>query len=238
MFFRFALLAGLLAAPVSLYAQDAEEESGWSGKASLGYLATSGNTKNSTLNSNFAVGYATGDWAHSAEALAIGASENDVTTAEAYDLGWKSERELSEKSFLFGRLQWRKDKFGAYDTQFSQTVGYGRRLIETDVHKLNLEVGAGARQSELQLGGNENETIFTAGGYYTWIFSESADFTQNLSTEIGSANTYIESYTALKAKLVGNLALVASYTIKHNTDVPPLIEKTDTYTALALEYTF
>jgi putative salt-induced outer membrane protein len=238
MFFRFALLAGLLVAPFSLYAQDAEEESGWSGKAALGYLATSGNTKNSTLNSNFTVGFATGDWAHTLEALAISASENDVSTAEAYDLGWKSERSLSETSFLFGRLQWRKDKFGAYDTQFSQTVGYGHRLIDTDVHKLNLEAGVGARQSELQLGGNENETIFTAGGYYNWIFSESADFTQNLSTEIGSSNTYIESYTALTAKLVGNLALVASYTVKHNTDVPPSIKKTDTYTALSLEYTF
>ena len=33
-------------------------------------------------------------------------------------------------------------------------------------------------------------------------------------------------------------ALVASYTIKHNSDVPLLTEKTDTYTALALEYSF
>ncbi len=136
MYVRLALIAGLIAAPVSLYAQDAVED-GWSGKAALGYLATSGNTENSTLNANFAVAYATGKWTHSADVLAISASENDMSTAEAYDLGWKSERELSAKSFLFGRLQWRKDNFGAYDTQFSQTVGYGRRLIETDVHKLS-----------------------------------------------------------------------------------------------------
>ncbi len=238
MFVRLVLIAGLIAAPVALFAQDVEDEDGWSGKAALGYLATSGNTENSTLNANFAVAYATGKWTHSVEALAISASENDTSTAEAYDLGWKSERELSAKSFLFGRIQWRKDNFGAYDTQFSQTVGYGRRLIETDVHKLNVEVGAGARQSELQFGGDENETIITAGGFYNWTFSESADFTQNLSTEIGGENTYIESYTAVTAKLVGNLALVASYTIKHNTDVPPLIEETDTYSALSLEYTF
>ena len=117
-------------------------------------------------------------------------------------------------------------------------MGYGRRIIETDIHKLNVEVGAGARQSELQFGGDENETIFTAGGFYNWTLSESTDFTQNLTTEIGGENTYFESYTALSARLVGNLALVASYTVKHNTDVPPLIEETDTYTALSLEYTF
>jgi putative salt-induced outer membrane protein len=56
--------------------------------------------------------------------------------------------------------------------------------------------------------------------------------------EAGSENTYFESVTALKARLVGDLALVASYTVKHNTDVPALTEKTDTYTALSLEYAF
>ena len=63
-------------------------------------------------------------------------------------------------------------------------------------------------------------------------------FTQDLLAESGSENTYLESKTALSAKLVGNLALVASYTIKNNSDVPLGTEKTDTYTALSLEYGF
>jgi putative salt-induced outer membrane protein len=42
----------------------------------------------------------------------------------------------------------------------------------------------------------------------------------------------------VSAKLLGDLALVASYTIKHNSDVSALTEKTDTYTALSLEYAF
>jgi putative salt-induced outer membrane protein YdiY len=36
----------------------------------------------------------------------------------------------------------------------------------------------------------------------------------------------------------GNLALVASYVIKSNSDVPVGIEKTDRYTAISLEYGF
>ena len=42
----------------------------------------------------------------------------------------------------------------------------------------------------------------------------------------------------LSASLVGSLALVASYTVKNNSDVPVGIEKTDTFTALSLEYIF
>jgi putative salt-induced outer membrane protein len=238
MMMRTLLIVAALAAPVSLMAQEQEPSSPWHGKAKLGYLATSGNTENSTLNTGFEVGYKSGQWQHLFTAAAVNASENNVTTAEAYDAGWKSERNLTDHDFLFGRLSWRKDRFGGFDTQFSQTVGYGRRLIDADKHKLNAEIGGGARQSERQDGTSEDEMIFRGGLYYKWLFSETAEFTQDFTTEGGQDNTYIESVTAVSAKLVGNLALVASYTIKHNTDVPPLTENTDTYTALSLEYKF
>jgi len=234
---RMIVMTAALLAPFSLMAQD-EPESPWSGKATLGYLATSGNTENTTLNTGFEVGFKTGQWGHSFKASAIEASENESTTAEAYDAGWKSERNLSEKDFLFGRLSWRKDRFGGFETQFSQTLGYGRRLIDSDKHKLNAEIGAGARQSELQDGTKEDETIFRGGMYYKWLFSETAEFRQDLTMEGGDQNTYVESVTAISAKLIGDLALVASYTVKHNTDVLPLLEKTDTYTALSIEYAF
>ena len=234
---RMLVLFAALTAPVSLMAQDAPE-SPWSGKATLGYLATSGNTENSTLNTGFEIGFKTGKWAHLFKAAAINAMENKVTTAEAYDASWKSERNLTDRDFLFGRLGWRKDRFGGFDTQFSQTVGYGRRLIDTDKHKLNAEIGAGIRQSEDQAGIEEDETIFRGGLDYKWLLSDTAEFRQDFTVESGDKNTYGESVTALSAKLLGDLALVASYTIKHNTDVPPLTEKTDTYTALSLEYAF
>ena len=234
---RTLVMFAALIAPISLMAQD-QPESPWSGKAKLGYLATSGNTENSTLNTGFEVGYKSGKWDHLFNAAAINASENKVTTAEAYDANWKSERNFTDHDFMFGRLSWRKDRFGGFDTEFSQTVGYGRRLIDIDKHKLNAEIGVGARQSKLQDGTTDNETIFRGGMYYKWHLSETSLFSQDLTIEAGDKNTYLESVTALSARLVGNLALVASYTIKNNSDVPPLTEKTDTYTALSLEYTF
>jgi len=224
-----------LAAP---YAAAEEEESPWAGKAKLGYLATSGNTDNSNLNGGFAISYTTGNWKHVFEAVAIHSAEDNATTAEAYEAGWKSERSLSENNFLFGQLDWRKNRFSGYATQFSQTVGYGRRLIDSEVHKLNVEIGVGARQSELIDGTDESETIIRGGLDYKWQLSETAAFTQGITIESGQENTYTESVTALSAQLVGNLALVASYTVKNNSDVLPLIEKTDTYTALSLEYIF
>jgi putative salt-induced outer membrane protein len=210
----------------------------WSGKVALGYLATSGNTDSSSLNSAFAVAYTTGRWTHALDAAAINTTEDDQTIAEAYAVGWKTEFNMTDKDFLFGRVNWRKDRFSGYDQQLSQSIGYGRRLIDTGVHFLNAEIGAGARQSELSDGTTEDDFIVRGGLNYRWQFSEQAQFTQDFATESGPQNTYIQSVTAIKARLIGALALVVSYTVKNNSEVPVGNEKTDTFTALSLEYGF
>jgi putative salt-induced outer membrane protein len=221
-------------------AKEAKEtkEDPWSGNVKLGYLATSGNTENSKLNAGIEIVYSTGHWTHGAAAFAINSSEANVTTAEAYELGWKSERNVSEVDFLFGRLSWRKDRFSGYPTQFSQSLGYGRRLIDSTTHKLNAEIGGGARQADRADGTKESDFIVRGGLDYRWQFSETAAFTQDFSAEYGENNTYTESISAIRARLIGALALVASFTVKNNSDVPAGTEKTDTYSALSLEYRF
>ena len=210
----------------------------WSGKAALGYLATSGNTESSSLNSGFALAYTAGRWAHSLEASAIKASEDDATSAEAYSVGWKTEFNMTERDFLFGRVNWRKDRFSAYEQQLSESVGYGRRLIDTGVHFLNVELGAGARQADLLDGTTEEDFIVRGGVNYQWQFSETATFTQDINAESGPGNVYTESVSAIKTKLMGDLGLVASYTIKNSSVVPPGSENSDRFTALSLEYAF
>ena len=103
---------------------------------------------------------------------------------------------------------------------------------------LSAEIGAGARQSESADGIDDDEIILRAGLKYQWTFSETANFTQDLVIESGDINTFVESISAVRARLIGSLALVASYTIRNNSDVPAGIEKTDTYTALTLEFAF
>lgn len=236
--FLALLVTAMAVVQPAIAAEEEEKPDPWEGNVKLGYLATTGNTDTSSLNTGFEVNYTTGRWEHGATGLAINSAENDVTTAEAYELGWRSGWDFSERDFLFGRLDWRKDRFGAFNTQFSQTLGYGRRIIDTGVHTLNGEVGAGARQSEDQTGVTEDETILTGALAYKWKFSDSASFTQTLNVEVGNENTYSESVTAITATLVGSLNLVASYTIKNNSSVPVGTDKTDTRSAIALEYGF
>ena len=232
----FVVSALFIAAPA--IAAEEEENDPLEGNVKLGYLATSGNTDTSTLNTGFEATYTLERWTHKASAAAIYSEDSGVTTAEAYEAGWASGWDLTERDFLFGRLSWRKDRFGGFNTQFSQTVGYGRKILTGEVHTLTAGVGAGARQSEDQIGVSDNEFIFTGDLDYTWNFSETAEFGQTLAIEAGDANTYSESVTSVKTTLIGAFSLVASYTIRHNSDVPVGTEKKDTRTAISLQYDF
>ena len=232
---RYALVPILLLATVTGYAQN---QAGFSGRVALGYLATSGNTENETFSSSFDLDWNRAPWHHALTGAAVRASTDNVTTAEAYSLDWQSDYDLSERSYVFGLVAWNDDQFSGYDQQIRAALGYGRRFIATERHALNGEVGAGARQADLRDGTNEDESILRLSGDYLWIISETAEFSQSLSVESGSFNTYTETVTKLTADIRGNLSIVFSYTIKRYSEGPAGIENTDPFTAIALEDTF
>ena len=216
----------------------AAEESPWSGSASLGYLSTSGNTNTTSYNTAFKISYAKNKWTHAFDAAANGSDESDTVTAEAYQTGWKTTYDFSEHNYLFGLVDWRKDRFSGVSEQLSESIGYGRRIIDTPAHLLNAGIGSGHRSSDLRDNTSESGVIARLGLDYKWTFSETSNFEQNIGVEAGSDNTYIESVSAVRAKLLGDFAIVLSYTVRHNTDVPVGSEKTDKITAISLELAF
>jgi putative salt-induced outer membrane protein len=209
------------------------------GNATLGYLATNGNTESKNSNASFKADWDRGgNWVHGWTGQFINARTDGIKTAESYAAGYKGQRDFSETSYFFAAADWRKDRFSGYEDQMSETVGYGRRLIDNDRHMLAVEGGAGFKQSTLADGTDVDDTIVRGGLNYLLHISETSEFEQKLITEIGSENTYTESVTALRARIIGELAIVLSYTIKNNSDVPAGIDETDTFTAISVEYAF
>jgi putative salt-induced outer membrane protein len=209
------------------------------GSASLGYLSTSGNTESTNGNAAFEATWdLDGPWRHDWTALAINARTNDITTAESYTAGYKALRDFSPTSYLFFAGDWRQDEFAGYEQQVSETVGYGRRLIDSERHMLALEGGGGAKQTDLITGEELDEAIVRGALDYLFTISETSEFSQKLLIEQGDENRYTESTSALKTQIIGNVALVLSYVIKSNSDVPIGIEKTDRFTSISLEYAF
>lgn len=215
-----------------------EKEGPWSGSLALGYLAITGNTESNSLNADAELKYDLERWHHTLSGRAVGKSEDKVATAEAYKASYDLKYDISERTYAFGLLDWNKDRFSAYEQQTFEVAGLGRRFIMTERHQLNGEIGFGAAQNDLADGTSQDEFTTRISGDYTWKISENAEFVQKLAVNISSSNTFTESVTELRAAVVGNLGLAVSYTIKNNSDVVPGTEKTDTWTAVNLDYKF
>lgn len=235
---RLAVLAGLLL-PFTLAAETVETTEGpWSGSVALGYVAVGGNSESESVNFRGEINFRRDRWRHVLTASAVGASQDDQTTAEAYRAVFTTQYDLTERVFVFGTADYNKDKFSGFDRQISETAGIGWRALKTTSHQLDLTIGAGARQSKLRDGSSQNEAVGRAGARYEWQISETASFGQTLDVVSGSDNTALESQTDLRAAIVGNLAMTLGYNIKRNTSVPPGSRNTDTLATVALEYQF
>jgi putative salt-induced outer membrane protein len=228
-----------IAAVVALFlVAGAAAAQGMSGKASLGYLATSGNAESTSANAKLNLLLDREPWSHELDLNAISATSSDVTTAEAYAAGYEARLEFSERTYLFTALDWERDRFSSYDQRLSESIGFGRRVVDSDRHVLNIDIGAGGRQLKLVDGTEESDAIVRAGLDYVWTISETTSFNQDVTAESGSSNTSVVSVSELRARMFANVALVLSYRIKRNSEVLPGAAKTDRFTSVSLEYAF
>ena len=224
----------ILVVPVT-YAQD---EEGFSGRAGLGFLSTGGNSDTQSLNGHIDMWLNFGIWRHALNAQAIRSTTSGSTTADSLGISWQSNYAINETDYVYAVVDMDEDKFSTYDRQVREAIGYGRRYLDSETHVLNVEVGAGSRQADLRNQTSRNEGILRWSGDYRWVISGRSEFNQVLTVEGGTENIFLESSSALSTYVRENLALVTSFSIKSNTDVLPGSKKTDTFTAISLEYTF
>ena len=211
----------------------------WKADAELGLLVTNGNTKTKNITAKAKVVNNRELWRHTLTAEALNSSENSSTTAERYFLSGKSDYKLTEKSYAFGLLSYENDRFSGYDYRISETLGYGRNIIQRDTLTLDLEAGLGSRQSKVSTtGGKENEGLVHLGGGLNWKLSGTSTFSENLSSDIGEKAAVTKSVTSLKTQIVGNLASNISYTAKYTSHVPAGFTKLDTEIAVTLVYSY
>lgn len=233
-------LAGMGLALTMGAAQAADDEAtgSWTGDAELGFVLTEGNTETQNINGKLDFTQDLTKWRNNFKLEGMSTSEDEQTSAEKYLASWKSDYKVSELNFFFVTAQYEDDRFSGFDYQATVAVGYGRTVIKNDRHNLDLEIGPGFRRNELENGDTEDETIVKSAAKYRWKISESAKFSQDVIVDAGDEATISKSITALKSQVNGRLAMKASYTVKHTSEVPEGTKKTDRETALTLVYTF
>lgn len=216
-----------------------DKDSKWNGDAELGYVKTTGNTETETFVIKAKVINQRNKWKNTVKGEAYhNVGENDVVTAEKYFLSGKSQYEFKNRSYMYGLITYDDDRFSGYDYVLLGVLGYGRTVMERETLKLDLEVGAGGRQSQPEVGDTENEAVFRAAGDFEWKISKSAVFTQELSSDIGQDKYINRSLTALTTNINSYLSSKIAYQVKYTSEVPPDIEKKDTELTFTLLFKY
>lgn len=204
----------------------------------LGYVGTTGNTETTTFNTEMLLTLRTENWTHNGKFQALGSQENDVTTAERYYLEEKSDYNIDEDQYVYGKGTYTDDRFSGFDYQAMLGAGYGRHLIRRDDFDLQAFGGPGYRENAISDGDNVGEGVLSLGENLTWRISDSAALTQSFITDIGEELTVSKFDIGLETNIVGNITTKVSFQARHISEVPVGTEKTDTMTSVSLVYNF
>ena len=211
----------------------------WSGKGTFGGVLARGNTETETINLNIDVENAIDRWTHKAGASMLRTVTNDLTSADRWELRGESQYSLTERSYLFGALRYEDDAFTDYSYQATATGGYGYRFIMTDTTKLEAQIGAGYRQAELQLTGEQEDGLIGRGAVnFEHKLTGTTLIYDRFLVESGSDNTFVQNALGLEVKINDTFALGLDYAVRHNTDVLPGTEKTDQVLTANLVYSY
>lgn len=217
----------------------------WEGQVEAGIVFSRGNTETTTANGKLDMANELEKWKHSAYLAALYAeSENSLineveTTAERYEGRWQSDYKFTPRAFWFGGLRYERDEFSGFAYQASATTGLGYRFIDTERTKFYGQAGVGYRQIEDALTGETNDEIIFRGDLgYEIQLTANTKLTDKLIVEAGADNTFVGNDLALHVAMSERFGLALGYAVRHNTDPPPGLEKTDTLMTVNLTYSF
>lgn len=216
----------------------AQRENGVNSQLELGAITTTGNTEDESLKVKGRVELVKDSWDYVWSVDAFRSSRQDQLTAQRFYTVGSADYQLSEVSFVEGRLAYEDDRFSGYDNQTDVSVNYGRTLLtNTDNMNLTYTAGIGARSSKSDAEDFE-EVIFRLAGDYKWDISESAMFNQLLSAEAGNETSIYRWESSIETNILENLSLKFTFNVKHQTEVPVGRENTDTATSVTFVMNF
>lgn len=230
-------VAPLSVAVMALLAFPAAAQADWTAKGELGASFASGNSENEAAHAVLEVKRSYEKWAHGVGFAGNYGTDGEVTTAQRWELRGQSDYEFTERAYWFGAARYEDDRFTAYDYQASLATGLGYRIIDTERTRFWVQGGPGYRHAELrETGESEDGVIFRGDAGFEHQVTDTTKVVDRFLIETGSDNTFLQNDLGLEVMISGAMSLRVGYQVRHNTDVLPGIEKTDTLATVGLIY--
>lgn len=200
-------------------------------------ILVTGNAETKTANAGVALVRQVERWDNTFKLAANAAENNGEKNAESYLVAYNLKYNTNEKSFVFGDIRYRDDKFDSFSSITTVGGGAGYRFFDRETLGWFISGGLGYRDIKVE---ETNENIsggtFIGESDFRVQVSETTEFINTLRFEGNPDNTYIQSVTSLSVGINDTLSLRVVYDVRHNTDPEPNNVRTDTITSLNLVY--
>jgi putative salt-induced outer membrane protein len=168
--------------------------------------------------------------------------QNDLLNLDRAFFNLRDEYTLTGRTFVFGQLDYVRDKFKQIIFFWAPTAGVGYKLVNNTSTQFQVDGGAGG-VLERNPGVSSNKTAsLVAGQRFSHKFSSAASFGQSISS-IWKTQDFSDSLTnfsvSLTTTVVGNLQLKLEFLDSYkNKPANPALKKNDTafITAFVLKF--
>jgi putative salt-induced outer membrane protein len=207
----------------------------WSGEGELGVNYTTGNTRDFGVAASLGLTKDGLSFRHKLKGLVDRQKSNGLLTRDRsladYELNYK----FNDRLYAYGLVGWERNSFAGFSRRFTESVGAGYSVLDTDDMTLDVTAGPAFQQTRYVDGRRENDVTARAGLEFAWAIRDDLKLSEKAAWFIGNQWT---STTALTFALTDALSSRASFDIIHE-DNPPLGRRaTDTATRLSLVYGF
>jgi putative salt-induced outer membrane protein YdiY len=162
--------------------QDPPPPPGWTGSFGAGVAVTQGNSDTSTVNVAYDVKRDTGSpFLFRSAGLFIRADSEGELTTNRLALAGRVDRMLTDRTSLFGQLQYLRDEFKEIDYLISPTAGVAHFLVKNDRTELGVDAGLGLVWEKNPGFDTDLDGAVVAGQNYLFKITPTSEFTQRFS---------------------------------------------------------
>jgi putative salt-induced outer membrane protein len=211
---------------------------GWKGEGQAGGFISTGNSDDIGGSAGLTFAKETLRWRHEVKMAGDYQRSDGEVSKERYFAGYAGQWKLNARAFVALSATGERDRFAGFSSRFTESVGFGYRLL--DRHDLRLDVQAGPALRQTNYYDLDDEIAFSGrlGGDLAWTIRPDLVFTQNATLFLDSVSSSLTATTALTTKLRGDLSARASFDIRVEAEPPADREHTDTTTRATLVYSF
>ncbi len=239
----FAASLTLLLCSGIVHADESADPTGWTGTGELGLAFARGNAKSETVNGKIALAKENEQWKHDLglQVLRVKGEQDGEfdLTANRFEITGSSGWKFDSRRSVIGALRYENDDFAPYEYQAIASISIGYQMIDNETTKLGLQIGPGYRRAKDRgTQAVEDDAVLRGRLNYSHQLTETTLISETLLVEATGDNSFIQNDLAIGVKINARLALKSALQVRHNTEVSPGIDKTDTLVTTNVVFNF